>query len=85
MDILAKIPTLPDHALAILHANAERLQRAGSPARRTEAAALLPALAAELAARRAAKLERVAQARREASELRARQRAAPVEASAPAG
>ena len=73
MDILAKVPAMPDDALGNLHANAERLRRAGSPVQRAEAAALLPALEAELAARRAAKRERTAQARREASALRARQ------------
>ena len=76
---------MPDDALGTLHANAERLLRAGSQAQRAEAAALLPALEAELAARRAAKRERTAQARREASALRARQQAAPVEAPALAG
>ena len=85
MDILAKVPTMPDDALGTLHANADRLQGAGTQAQRTEAAALLPTLAAQLAARQAAKLECSAQARREATALRARQRAAPVEASAPAG
>ena len=85
MDILAKVPAMPDDALGTLHANAERLRRAWSQAQRSETAALLPALEAELAARRAAKRERTAQARREASALRARQQAAPVEAPAPAG
>ena len=85
MDILAKVPTMPDDALGNLHANAERLRRAGSQAQRSEAAALLPALEAELAARRAAKLGRAAQARREASALRADRREARVEAPVPAG
>ena len=85
MDILAKVPAMPDDALGNLHANAERLRRAGSPVQRAEAAALLPALEAELAVRRAAKLGRAAQARREASALRAGRREARVEAPAPAG
>ena len=80
MDILAKIPTMPDDALGNLYANAERLQRAGSPGQRTEAAALLPALKAELSVRQAAKLERAAQTRREASALRASRREAQIEA-----
>jgi hypothetical protein len=59
-------------ALTNLHANAVRLEQAGSPAQRASASKLLPAIEAELATRRAAKLERLAQGRRK----RAKQRAA---------
>ncbi len=82
MDILAKIPAMPDDALGNLCANAERLARTGSLLQRTQAADLIPALKAELSVRQAAKLERTAQARREASALRARHREAQVEAPA---
>lgn len=84
MDILARVPAMPDDALENLRANEARLARAGSPARRAEAAALLPALEAELAARRTLKLERAAQIRREASALRAGRRQAEVGGPAPA-
>lgn len=71
MDIREKLPAMPDEALRNLGTNAERLGRTGSSAQRTAAAALLPAIAAELAGRRDAKLERAAQARREAPKRRA--------------
>ena len=74
---------MPDEAVENLRANAARLARVGSPARRAAAAALLPALEAVLAARRAAGLERAAPARREAAARRAGEREA--RAEAPAG
>ena len=76
MDSLAKVPSMSDDAPANLCANAERLQRGGSPVQRTQAAALLPALKAELAVRQAAKLERAAAAWRGASVLHASQQEA---------
>ena len=82
MDILAKIPAMPDDALGNLCANAERLALTGSHQQRRQAADLIPALKAELSVRQAAKLERTALTRREASALRAREREAQVEALA---
>jgi hypothetical protein len=66
MDMLERIPTIADDALGNLHANALRLERTGTHAQRASAAALLPAIEAELAARKAAKAERQAEARRAA-------------------
>jgi hypothetical protein len=83
MDILAKVPAMPDDALGNLYANAERLVQTGSRLQRSQAADLIPALKAELSMRQAAKLERTAQARRGASALRAQQREA-AQAEAPA-
>jgi hypothetical protein len=83
MDILAKIPAMPDDALRNLCASAERLALTGSRLQRSQAADLIPALKAELQVRQVAKLERTAQTRREASALRAQQReAAQAEAAA---
>lgn len=79
MNIVEKLPTLPDDALSTLCANAERLQRAGSPTQRASAAGLLPAIKVELAVRQAAKLERAAQARRDASKHRASRRKAQID------
>ena len=76
MDVVERLPALADDALGNLLANAERLERAGSPAQRASAGTLLPAVKAELAKRRVAKLEQAAQKRREASELRAGRRKA---------
>lgn len=66
MDVLEKLPTMADDALGNLRANAERLEKSGSPAQRASAASLLPAIKVEITARRDAKLERAAQARRDA-------------------
>lgn len=63
MDILEKLPAMPDEALNNLRANAVRLEQVGSPAQRSAASDLLPAIEAELSARQAAKRERLAQAR----------------------
>jgi hypothetical protein len=64
MSLLEKLPGLADDALSNLHANAVRLGEAGTPAERAKAAALLPALEAEVAARKVAKRERQAEARK---------------------
>jgi hypothetical protein len=56
MDLAARLPAMEDVALAVLHENAERLEQTGTPAQRASASALMPALEAELASRRAAKL-----------------------------
>jgi hypothetical protein len=56
MDLVAKLPALEDTALAVLHSNAERLEQTGTSAQKTAASAIIPAIEAELSARRAAKL-----------------------------
>lgn len=56
MDIAEKLPTLENDALAALHTNAKRLMESGTEAQQTAAAALLPSIVTELAARNAAKL-----------------------------
>ena len=57
MDLLTKLPEMSDDALANLRTNAKRLQQSGTPAQRTDAAALLPAVEAEIGARRLAKVK----------------------------
>ena len=57
MDLLAKLPEMSDDALANLRTNARRLQQSGTPAQRTDAAALLPAVEAEIGARRLARIK----------------------------
>ena len=57
MDLLTKLPEMSDDALANLRTNAKRLQQSGTPAQRSDAAALLPAVEAEIGARRLAKLK----------------------------
>jgi hypothetical protein len=56
MDLAAKLPEMEDAALAVLRENAERLEQTGTSAQKAAAAALMPALDAELEKRRAAKL-----------------------------
>jgi len=51
MDLLTKLPEMSDDALANLRTNAKRLQNSGTPA------ALLPAVEAEIGARRLAKVK----------------------------
>ncbi len=58
----AKILEMEDAALAVLHENAERLQRSGSKSQQSAASALMPAIEAELATRREAKLTRAKEA-----------------------
>jgi hypothetical protein len=70
----AKLPAMEDTALAVLHENAERLERSGTKSQQAAAAALMPAIQAELATRRAAKL---AQARETAAAKRAAKPVAP--------
>lgn len=55
MDVAAKLPTMDDAALMMLHANAERLAQTGTAAQQSAAATLLPLITAERAARGAAK------------------------------
>jgi hypothetical protein len=73
MDV-AKLPAMEDSALSVLHENAERLERTGTKAQQAAAAALMPAIEAELAARRAAKLSHAKEA---AAAKRAAKPAAP--------
>ena len=56
MDMLAKLPEMSDDALANLRSNAKRLQQTGTPAQKSDAAVLLPAVEAEIGARRLAKI-----------------------------
>ena len=57
MDLLTKLPEMSDDALANLRTNAKRLQQSGTPVQRSDAAALLPAVEAEIGARRLAKVK----------------------------
>jgi hypothetical protein len=68
MDLLAKLPEMSDDALANLRTNAKRLQQSGTPAQRTDAAALLPAVEAEIGARRLAKVQATRSARPRAAQ-----------------
>lgn len=58
----AKLPEMEDTALVNLHENAERLERIGTKSQKAAAAALMPAIEAELATRREAKLARAREA-----------------------
>ena len=55
--MIAKLPEMSDDSLANLRTNAKRLEQSGTPGQRSEAAALLPAVEAEIAARRLAKVK----------------------------
>ena len=55
MDMIAKLPEMTDDALSNLRSNAKRLQQTGSQNQRSDAALLLPAVEAEIGARRLAK------------------------------
>ena len=57
MDMITKLPEMSDHALANLRDNAKRLQQNGTAAQRSDATALLPAVEAEIGARRLAKVK----------------------------
>ena len=57
MDLLAKLPEMSDDALANLRSNARRLQHSGTATQQSDAAALLPAVEAEIGARRLAKVK----------------------------
>lgn len=54
-DMLGRLPTLGDDQLTNLRANAERLGSNGTKAQQKSATELLPAIDAEIAARKAAK------------------------------
>ncbi|MEK0083403.1 hypothetical protein [Benzoatithermus flavus] len=83
MSLVDKLPGMADADLNNLHANAVRLKEAGSAQQRASAAAVLPAIEAELSARKAAKQERLAQNRRARSSKK--QAAAAAEAESAAG
>ncbi len=76
MDLVAKLPSMEDAALAVLHDNAERLERTGTPAQKSTASAVMPAIKAELEARRAAKLAASKEATKRAAAKRASKRKA---------
>ena len=57
MDMITKLPEMSDDALANLRTNAKRLQHNGTPTQRSDAAVLLPAVEAEIGARRLAKVK----------------------------
>jgi hypothetical protein len=70
LQIIDKLPSLDDAALKVLHGNAERLLRSGTKTQQADATAAMPAIEAELAARREAKsskLKAAAEARRAAA------------------
>ena len=71
MPLREKLPGMADDALGNLHANAVRLGGAGSAAQRASATELLPAIEAEMAARKVAKRERQGEARKAAKEAKA--------------
>jgi len=57
MDLIPKLPEMSDDALVTLRTNARRLQQKGTAAQRSDAAALLPAVEAEIGARRLARVK----------------------------
>ncbi len=59
MDMIAKLPAMSDDALSNLRTNAKRLQLTGSAGQRSEAAVLLPAVEAEMSARRVARVKAI--------------------------
>lgn len=84
MQIVAKLPHLDDASLTVLHGNAERLARVGTKTQQANATAVMPAIEAELAARREAKViktKEAAEARRAAA--KERKRSTGVTAAAP--
>jgi hypothetical protein len=57
MDLITKLPEMSDDALTNLRTNAKRLQQSGTPAQRSDATNLLPAVEAEMGARRLARVK----------------------------
>jgi hypothetical protein len=57
MDLITKLPEMSDDALSNLRTNAKRLQQSGTSTQRTDAAVLLPAVEAEIGARRLARVK----------------------------
>jgi hypothetical protein len=81
MEILAKLPSLDDASLAVLQGNAERLLRIGTKTQQASATVAIPAIEAELAARREAKASK-AKATAEAKRVAAKERKRKVAAKA---
>jgi hypothetical protein len=75
MDVVAKLPQMEDKALGVLEENAKRLEQAGTPAQKIAAADLIPAIQAEVSARREAKLAKAREARQAAPKRAAKPRA----------
>ena len=73
MEILAKLPSLDDADLSVLQGNAERLLRVGTKAQQASATVAIPAIEAEIEARREAKVSK-AKATAEAKRLAAKER-----------
>ena len=65
-ELLEKIPSLDNDALANLKDNAERLEKAGTPSQQSAAALLLPAIKTEQGARRAIKLAQIKETKKTA-------------------
>jgi hypothetical protein len=82
MAVADELPTMEDTALATLHTNAERLLEAGTSAQQTAAAALMPSIKAELAARAAAQAAAQIDKRAEALAVRRANKAKPRDAAA---
>jgi hypothetical protein len=79
VEIVAKLPQMDDAALTVLHGNAERLLRIGTKTQQASATAVMPAIEAEIAARREAKtikIKAAAEARRAAAKEKKRSTAA---------
>jgi hypothetical protein len=57
MDLITKLPEMSDDALTNLRTNAKRLEQTGTPTQRSDAATLLPAVEAEIGARRLARVK----------------------------
>jgi hypothetical protein len=75
MEILAKLPLMDDASLTVLHGNAERLMRTGTKTLQASATAVMPAIEAEIAARRetkSTKAKAAAEAKRAAAKERKR-------------
>jgi hypothetical protein len=57
MEMITKLPEMSDDALVNLRTNAKRLEHSGNAGQRSDAAVLLPAVEAEIASRRLAKVK----------------------------
>jgi hypothetical protein len=57
MDLITKLPEMSDDALSNLRTNAKRLQQSGTVTQRSDATVLLPAVEAEIGARRLARVK----------------------------
>ncbi|WP_119679177.1 hypothetical protein [Indioceanicola profundi] len=66
MDLIEKLPAMTDASLTNLQANAVRLSQSGSAKQQAAAAALLPAVQAEISSRKVEKPVRAPRARKKA-------------------